>query len=55
MYALLNLYQIFLNTKLYELGHEISNNVLCATSKALDQPGRILSLIRAFARRLNIL
>ena len=30
--------------------HEISNNVVCATSKASDQ-----SLIRAFACRLSIL
>ena len=32
--------------------HEISNNVVCATSKGLDQTRR---LIRAFAYRLNIL
>ena len=35
--------------------HEISNNVVCATSKASDQPAHARSLIRAFARRLNIL
>ena len=35
--------------------HEISNNVLCATSKGSDQPAHTRSLIRAFARRLNIL
>ena len=35
--------------------HEISNNVICATSKASDQPAHTPSLIRAFARRLNIL
>ena len=35
--------------------HEISNNVICATSKASDQPAHTRSLIRAFARRLNIL
>ena len=35
--------------------HEISNNLLCATSKALDQPAHMRSLIRAFACRLNIL
>ena len=35
--------------------HEIFNNVVCATSKALDQPAHTRSLIRAFARRLNIL
>ena len=35
--------------------HEISNNVVCVTSKASDQPARMRSLIRAFASRLNIL
>ena len=35
--------------------HEISNNVVCATSKASDQPAHTHSLIRAFASRLNIL
>ena len=35
--------------------HEISSNVVCATSKASDQPAHMRSLIRAFARRLNIL
>ena len=35
--------------------HEISNNVVCATSKASDQPAHVRSLIRAFACRLNIL
>ena len=34
---------------------EISNNVVCATSKGSDQPAHTRSLIRAFARRLNIL
>ena len=29
--------------------HEISNNVVCATSKASDQPAHTRSLIRAFA------
>ena len=33
----------------------ISNNVLCATSKASDQPAHTRSLIRAFASRLSIL
>ena len=33
----------------------ISNNVVCATSKASDQPGHMHSLIRAFASHLNIL
>ena len=35
--------------------HEISNNVVCATSKASDQPAHARSLIRAFASRLSIL
>ena len=34
--------------------HEISNNVVCATRKASDQPAHMRSLIRAFASRLNI-
>ena len=39
----------------FEQQHEISNNVVCATSKASDQPAQTHSLIRAFASRLNIL
>ena len=35
--------------------HEISNNVVYATSKGSDQPAHTRSLIRAFASRLNIL
>ena len=35
--------------------HEISNNVVCATSKTSDQPAHMHSLIRAFASRLSIL
>ena len=35
--------------------HEISNNVVCATNKASDQPANMRSLIRAFASRLSIL
>ena len=35
--------------------NEISNNVVCATSKASDQPAHTRSLIRAFASRLNII
>ena len=34
---------------------EISNNVVCATSKASDQSAHTRSLIRAFASRLSIL
>ena len=35
--------------------HEISNNVVCATSKGSDQPAHTRSLIKAFASRLSIL
>ena len=35
--------------------HGILNNVLCATSKASDQPAHTRSLIRDFASRLSIL
>ena len=40
---------------IYEPRHEISNNVVCATSKASDQPAHTRRLIRAFASRFNIL
>ena len=33
--------------------YEISNNVVCVTSKASDLPVHMHSLIRAFASRLN--
>ena len=39
----------------FEPQHEISNNVVCATSKGSDQPAHTRSLIRAFASRLNTL
>ena len=39
----------------FEPVHEITNNVVCATSKASDQPVHTCSLIRAFASRLIIL
>ena len=35
--------------------YEISNNVVCATSNASDQPVHMGSLIRDFACHLNIL
>ena len=35
--------------------HEISNDVVCATSKASDQPAHTRSLIRAFASPLDML
>ena len=59
--------QIYINNKIksfimlivscliIEPRHEISNNVVCATSKASDQPVHMRSLIRGFASRLNIL
>ena len=45
----------FLLWRTYELGHEISNNVVCATSKCSDQYAHTCRLIGAFASRLNIL
>ena len=44
-----------MNAKINEQVHEITNNVVCTTSKASDQPAHTRSLIRAFASRLNIL
>ena len=38
-----------------ESPHDIFNTVVCATSKASDQPAHMYSLIRAFASCLNIL
>ena len=43
------------NLYIKEPRHEISNNVVCATSKGSEQPAHMRSLIRAFASRLNIL
>ena len=40
--------------RLFEPQNEISNNVVCATSKGSDQPAHMRSLIRAFTSRLNI-
>ena len=40
---------------IYELQHEISDNVVCVTSKGSDQPAHTRSRIRAFASPLNIL
>ena len=39
---------------IYERRHEISNNVVCATNKASDQPAYMRSLMRAFAIRLIV-
>ena len=40
---------------LFEPRHEISNNVVCATSKASDQLAHTRNLIKAFASLLNVL
>ena len=40
---------------IFEPVHEISNNVVYATSKSSDQPALTRSLIRAYASRLSIL
>ena len=42
-------------TLIYVPRRDISNNVVCATSKASDQPAHTRSLIRVFASRLNSL
>ena len=39
----------------YEPQHDISNNVVGATSNGTDKPAHTRSLIRAFASGLNIL
>ena len=39
---------------LNEPRHGISNNKVCVTSKASDQPAHMRSLIRAYASRLSI-
>ena len=46
---------LYLSRNIYGQVHEISNNVVCATSKASDQPAHTRSLIRAFASPLSIL
>ena len=40
---------MFAHSKVYEPRHEISNNVVCATSKGSDQPAHTRSLIRDIA------
>ena len=53
------LFQIWLKIITYQYAympvHEISNNMVCATIKASDQPAHTRSLIRDFACRLYIL
>ena len=44
---------IDLINRIYEPVHEISNNVVCATSKGSDQPAHTRSLFRALADHLN--
>ena len=46
---------VFYEQLKFEPVHEISNNVVCPTSKASDQHAHTRSLIRAFASRLSIL
>ena len=46
---------VTLLTNIFKPLHDISNNVVCATSKASDQPVHTSSLIRVFASTLNIL
>ena len=48
-------YFIIMDFQWNEPVHEITNNVVYATSKASDKPAHTRSLIRAFACRLNIL
>ena len=43
------------NSDSFEPRHDISNYVVCAFSKASDQPAHTRGLIRAFSSRLNIL
>ena len=51
----LSIYMYTRSHVIIEPRHEISNNVVCATSKASDQPAHTRSLIRVFACRLTIL
>ena len=48
-------FSVFFITVIIEPGHEISNIVVFATSKASDQPAHMHSLIRVFISRLTIL
>ena len=53
--SLLHLCTNICNFLINEPVHEISNNVVCATSKASDQPAHTRSLIEAFSSHLSIL
>ena len=55
LFIFLEIFQMTSPPEPYEPRHENSNNVVCATSKASDQPAHTRSLIRAFASRMNIL
>ena len=46
---------MILENKIYEPRHEISNNVVCATSKGSDQSAHTRGQIRTFTSHLNIL
>ena len=48
-------YDKMCSNNIYDPVLEISNNVVCVTNKASDQPAHTRSLIRAFASRLSIL
>ena len=45
---------VFFSHLSFEPRHQVSNNVVCATSIVSDQPAHTRSLIRAIASRLNI-
>ena len=55
LYILLHSWSLTLGLHATSADNEISNNMVCATSKASDQPAHGRSLIRAFASRLNII
>ena len=55
LFIFLEVFQMTSPPEPYEPRHKISNNVVCATSEASDQPAHTRSLIRAFASRMNIL
>ena len=46
-------HQLYKYERTVEPVHEISNKVVCVTSKASDQPAHARSLIRVFASRLS--
>ena len=54
-HILLSLWANEWEANIIEPRHEISNNVVCVTSKASDQPAHTCNLIKAFACLSNIL